>query len=500
LVLVTALLTRLYHLIRAKGSVALSRQGVDEASTAGLLDGEAIHNAWGPPLVELIAAIQQDTKGDRELAQLRTVLGRVADGLALPGRVTQLTLSDLQLLTELSWYFLTKGTTVYPGWSDLLLALSMNEHGRQLLTGHPRPAFNRITTASDQVKKRYEEVTAESWKSLGVRPVSDRDKFYGAVAAVLRRQAQLRRETVKAVSPPPASVFVTTFDLELEMALWAGSTEPFVVAVPVNVLRRGRNDPETKPDLATAVWLGCVIRPTREGDQLAALRSPKHWFLFTDWKDLYDWKEDQEWGSPEDEEEQDMPIVVRLNGCPLIKLPDLTQGGRFSDLGAKVVRHVLHDLPTAADNVDLRIDHAVLLDDHAAMRHIVSEMYMYEPLMRMGLPPELTAGTKSTFSRFWMLMGAQVGDSGVRFRLASQMLAPVFSDQLTGDGGAARAGLAVNRRIDAAVGDLLNWYEFDVVRDQCERTTEQLLHYLRHLQEPSPEGRRGSASEDCPLA
>src|SRR5580693_7660151 len=227
LLLCAALLTRLYHLASAAAPDALSRTGHDRVSLpigrAGSAELET--DALQPVLVlleELISSAEENghDPGDAVLHQ-------------------SLRVADIQLLTELCWYSLTQGTSVYPGWNDLLLHLSTRSSPALFDRWLPRPAFDDIDAACQFVEQRYAATTRLSWTQLEDDDQTDRERFYATVAAVLRQQAALREGFLQSspLQPPIASAFVTSFDLELEMAMWRSSTEPFVVAVPMNLLQ-----------------------------------------------------------------------------------------------------------------------------------------------------------------------------------------------------------------------------------------------------------------------
>lgn len=162
--------------------------------------------------------------------------------------------------------------------------------------------------------------------------------------------------------PPVAVAFVTTFDLEMEMALCRHHPEvPFVVALPVNVaLQTG----DEAIERAASLWLGYVVGPVdpkllasrgddremgqytdQEAEQYAAdtfAREPfaeqppaifsqvaepdiRRWFVLDEDEDRSDTaKSLLRIRSPlvrKLEEAGPLPFIVRLSGSPLVKLP-----------------------------------------------------------------------------------------------------------------------------------------------------------------------------------
>jgi hypothetical protein len=499
LLLCVALLTRLYHLASAAAPEALSRGGYDRASLppgragAAELETDAVKPAL-ELLGELISSAQDHhTMTDTVLAR---ALSKIEESLR---REASLEVADVQLLTELCWYSLTQGTSVYPGWSDLLLHLSA--HNSVALSDRwlPRPAFDDIDAACQFVDERYTDVTRRSWDQLTDEDETDRERFYATVAGVLRQQAALRREAPQSspLQPPIASAFVTSFDLELEMAMWRSSEEPFVVAVPMNLLQDSADPPA---HLASVCWLGCLIRPDHslpDAGQLARLRAPAEsdWFVIsglTNYELAYG----------------NYPVIVRISGSPLMEEPRLwTDDGHWNDLCRRLTDHYrlrLPDEPPGRGEPELRMAHVALLDEYSAMQHAASEFYIYQPgsdssdRVRRGLPAAITGSRSSAFVRFWMMMGVQVSDSSIRYRFASQMTVPTSIDGESGKprNPPRRAGLVVNWRTDDTVRDLLGWYDFDVVTDRCENFQADLQHYLRHLQSDT---RKPAARKSCEL-
>jgi len=503
LLLCAALLTRLYHLASAAAPDALSRTGHDRvtvpAGRAGSAELES--DALAPVLAllgELIASTDQNSPhtGDAVLHQALTT---VDSSLNSRGHRPSLRVADIQLLTELCWYSLTQGTSVYPGWNDLLLHLSTQTSAPLFDRWLPRPSFDDIDAAGEFVKQRYADTTRLSWDQLVDNSESDRERFYATVAGILRQQAALRREFLPSspLQPPIASAFVTSFDLELEMAMWRSSTEAFVVAVPMNLIQ---DVGEPEDCLASVCWLGCLIRPDHnltQAEQLEKLRTPDEadWFLLNG-----DTAYELDYGN--------YPVIVRLSGSPLMSAPRLwtEDGSDWNDLCKRLAKDYYIDLPAEPPDPhepELRMAHVALLEEYSAMQHVASEFLIYQPdrsngRVRQGLPAALFGTRGSAFARFWMMMGVQVSDSSIRYRFASQMTVPTSIDGEAVKKAPTpnRAGLVVNWRTDDTVRDLLGWYNFDVVTDRCEKFQVDLQHYLRHLQSTT---HRPAARTRCEL-
>jgi hypothetical protein len=504
LLLCAALLTRLYHLASAAAPDALSRTGHDRVSIqvgrAGSAELES--DALEPVLAlleELLASTDQNSNAPGD-AVLHQALTTIDNSMNPRGHQPSLRVADIQLLTELCWYSLTQGTSVYPGWNDLLLHLSTRTSPALFDRWLPRPAFDDIDAACQFVEQRYAAATQLSWDQLVDDDESARERFYATVAGVLRQQAALRRSVLQSspLQPPIASAFVTSFDLELEMAMWRSSTEPFVVAVPMNLLQ---DVAEPAAYLASVCWLGCLIRPDHDNlthaEQLDKLRTPaeEDWFLLNG-----DTAYELAYGN--------YPVVIRLSGSPLMAAPRLwtEDGSEWNDLCRRLLKDYHIDMPTEAPDLnepELRMAHVALLDEYSAMQHAASEFLIYQPdqsneRVRQGLPAALFGTRGSAFARFWMMMGVQVSDSSIRYRFASQMTVPtnIDGESVKNPPTPNRAGLVVNWRTDDTVRDLLGWYNFDVVTDRCEVFQVDLQHYLRHLQSST---HKPAARKTCEL-
>jgi hypothetical protein len=503
LLLCAALLTRLYHLASAAAPDALSRTGHDRVSLpvgrAGSAELES--NALAPVLAllgELISSTDSNSP-DTGDAVLHQALTTIDNSLNSRGHESSLRVADIQLLTELCWYYLTQGTPVYPGWNDLLLHLSTRTSPALFDRWLPRPAFDDIDAACWFVEQRYASTTRLSWDKLVDDAESDRERFYATVASILRQQAALRQASrqLSPLQPPIASAFVTSFDLELEMAMWRSSTEPFVVAVPMNILQ---DVAEQATVLASVCWLGCLIRPDHSlthAEQLDKLRTPDEadWFLLNG-----DTAYELAYGN--------YPVIVRLSGSPLMSAPRLwtEDGSDWNELCRRLLKDYHLDQPSDPPDLnepELRMAHVALLDEYSAMQHAASEFLVYQPdrsneRVRQGLPAALFGTRSSAFARFWMMMGVQVSDSSIRYRFASQMTVPTSIDGESVKNAPlpSRAGLVVNWRTDDTVRDLLGWYNFDVVTDRCENFQVDLQHYLRHLQSTT---HRPAARKRCDL-
>ncbi|HEV7721623.1 MAG TPA: hypothetical protein VGO60_10075, partial [Iamia sp.] len=338
---VAALVTALFHALQAQSVAALRRYGDAEATYLQLGSGHLDLDLGGISDIRDLTSLARGridairgngalVADDRPDETIREVLEHIDAGLAhLDGNrqgAPQVTALDLQLLTDLTWFKLTERTLHYPGWADLLLQLSAQAEIETRFHGPPRPVIKQIYAPERTLKQRYLSVTREAWdlrvrggRAEGDAALEARTDFFDAAARVVSAQAVMRREgrygvvyapgdVPDQVQHPVASIFVTTFDLELEMALLA-RRQPFAVVMPVHTFRPGLGPDEMDASLS---WLGCVVdAPPADAplhdDDLERLFRPLRWFPVHTLED--------------DPSVADLPVVVRLNGCPLIDLP-----------------------------------------------------------------------------------------------------------------------------------------------------------------------------------
>lgn len=462
-----------------------------------------------------------DALGGHDRRNLRNtvsaVLEEMVDGLTSKAHRpdVRVRLTDLRALTEFAWFCFTKITrpAVYPGWSDLLLDLSNYD---TVAKSVGMPLFPTIAGAQNLISSRYSAATEESWRRTvsGTRGI---EGHYLAAAKALNAQHQYRkvydRKTV-VLSPPPTTAFVTSFDLELELSLLSLGEE-FTVAMPIHVLN-------TLHGVAHTCWVGLHIPPAGGGGadlpRLRLLRDP----------------EPHQWEILDTAAEKRGPIVVRLAGCPLTRLP--TDVALLETISPRFYKGLLGFIEpflridiwgnarSGADheavletikNEHLQLQHAIVINEHdAVLQSAIDLISIPDPSgdgagkggpVRRGLPASY-ASESSRATRFWMLLGVQIHDSAVRHRLATLISSLPISMELGSPGmpagrknprveeaspeprrtanatsAAGHNGLAVNKHLTALEQDLLFWNGFDIVNADVADFTADLLHYANHL-------------------
>lgn len=521
LAFLAARLTRFYHLSSAASVQATGRWHNDvtmyDRDCPGPFTKEIEPTVISPVMEDLDYLLHRcdENVGDEPAVGglVRSLLRCISDGFVTSKRCT-LRHIHLRTVTEVAWHYLTKNTDIYPGWTDLLYHLLMRSTHcarRDESLTKTRPLYEELHSVTEDIAKIFRNATRASFSARDHKDApTARQEFYDTVAQLLDCQASAVAEQADAVVSdresvdvgvklPPATAFITSFDVELEMALWCAGVS-FSVVLPVHVQR------EQEPK-AALVWLMADIEPdptvTWERQLECLLQEPKAWNVVT--------------SRPLDENHQKRPIIVRLSGCPLFGLPEI-----------KEVSEGLERLVGVTEGVQLH--HAVTIDEYSALQQSRAEQFSSgrderdsEGRQSRALPDELT-GNSSSNPRYWMTLGVQVPDPAIRYRLFSQLslvgcrrrstskiehpemwgevAAHVSTEELAdSDNGpigdfTAFGGLAVNRRIDDDEATLLYWLGFDVVRDDCFAFIKDFEHYADHVKK---RGSRPPVRGRCPL-
>lgn len=488
-VLVAALMSRLYN-------EAAALQDAPPATDHDVLEID-ISDPLGAELIDRFVVRLRDelselaaTAGPVGQSFLATVLGDLSAGLH--ARCPRLRRLDATLLSEIAWHNLTRGTTHYAGWSDTLFDASLKSNRADRDMRWPQIEDPTDKPLLRWLREGLLKTTETSWKSRrsGVE-TTERDSLYDTVASLITAQAQRDKSSLtdyfdrhRQTAFPPGVAYVTSLDIELEMALLARpASTPFVMVVPFELIRQAAT-PE-----AQLVWLYSIV--TREdhaatGDDfdVAHLMSVGEWqFLLPD--------------SFADDfaDAAGYPIVVRLTGSPLVSPPDV-----IPNIPDQILK--LLDIPVR-EKYSLR--NAVIVDEYTGLHHLSSDLRAYmdttSTLQGLGLPSELVGNRGRSLTprdrdleakakdmqggppepdnldqRFWMLLGVQIGDSAIRQRLASL---------LNGTGVTApeafRTGVAVVRRSNPQDRDIFHWLGLDVVAADASEVAPALSHYTAHL-------------------
>lgn len=540
LVLLASLLTSWYNHVRALTSAPLSRWDADEARlepgspAAEELPGLA--EELLDPSLDLIEAITQDLEAGRTHARPSVttavvgLLGLIEENIGSRRKAPNLRLEHLRLLTEICWHFLLIRTSVYPGWTDLLLGLMLTQQIDEHDTyRRARPRYLNLRHLPDAVRDLVRDSTRRSWMlsapdgdEQGDQSAGPRDHLFRTIANVLWAESDTRR--LHRPKAPPATAFVTSFDVETEMGLWTTGLErlaqglpaTFNVVVPVHLVRH-RESEEAEP-----CWMWGEVDPDPSltwDEQLQAILTPNRWHLLSD--DAADASRDRLLASP---------TIIHLSGCPLFALPDLAD----PVIGPPLVNQFRAVDIVSLDTERAEVLHAVTVDEYLALRQAEAEHFWHGASgsssgsrRGRGLPKEFAEASEA-HPRFWMAIGVPIGDPAVRHRLVAQItllrflsgsrtsgVAPAGASAADGPpvasllGHSARvtepqerrarsdvSGVVINRRVNDDEASLLYWLGFDVVRDNCQAFVGDIEHYVDHLR-ADPDDLRTAPQGTC---
>lgn len=275
----------------------------------------------------------------------------------------------------------------------------------------------------------------------------------------------------------------------------------FVVATPVNLVEN-----VTGENLSSALWLGCVVRPNPDRSLLERVTQPDDdaWFLFPP-------SGENRPGSDAAAEGMlaealrghatvlgELPIVVRLAGSPLMRLPAIQdEESGLSPLGQDAFLRVRLDGDLARNDegdtdwvnpvskkglVSARLVHATLLDEHHSIRLSLPEVV--EAKGELALPAEFASALGGAkFWRYWVLLGVEMSDPVIRYRVVAQILGVGLRAGAT-DHRSKRRGVALNRRrLNLRAVEMLAWCGFDVVGDVTAPLpmAAEFQHFVAHL-------------------
>lgn len=545
LVEATAILNSLYFKAKTDQRRAVSRWNdgvipllgvpealVDESDRVG---GRVILAAEVKRLGSLLSRLGQLLKAVKpadapiDVSHLKELVERLRASVTDENLGAPVNVADVQAMTEITWATLVLDTEVYPTWPELLVDLCLQQGSRGIRSGTPRPSFRHASSAEGHLRKLLMPASVASERAYADgHDDNPRDDAYHQYARLLVSQARwLRRAAERSVAaatnaqyPAPevggdgatadepetpllAVAFVTTFDVELEMALRTRyPDQPFVVGVPVHFVHEKSATPDRR-ERATSLWLGYVVRPSDRGSLEAITRPDDNdWFVLSS-ANLKEAK-GEESGPHLDvladgHSLAELPFIIRLSGSPLVQLPDLEDSrGGWKASTDHLRRRALalarsqgevrgtsrkRAAARAGEPVDegtARFAHAPLLEEHHSLRLSLPEIEVSGSSAR-GLPRDLTRLAQANVRRYWMLLGVQLSDSVVRLRLMAQFFSAGLMHGETYN-HPERSGMALNRsRLSARATDLLEWSEFDLVEGELEGMSPHLSHYSDHL-------------------
>lgn len=470
---VSALLTKLFHRAAALMSRPIGHQNEQTSLPDNKNpDAAVIRKSLVEPLVLNLEKFVSLAAEYDALEFLNEYLER----LVWRVRRVEFSLVDVELLTEITWHLMMRDNERYAGWSDLLalVGIKSGSYGP-----HRRGPLLADLGAEDGLMAwligGLEKTTQNSWESRLADASSDREEFYDAVADMIIAQAKLDalrsdKATRDADRYLPGVAFITSFDLELEMALHA-KQQKFVLVAPFELWRG-----EGTQRRAHLAWFYRIVDIPSAGPSLDWLRGDGDWRLLRE--------SALRANETPDTTLRGMPFVVRLTGCPLV------QG---LEMDTTTTQHLIEaQFPGASEGV-LDVGHAVLLDEHTSLHHWTAELRE-----TIRLPRELVAHEEGKAQvngdrRFWMLLGVQITDDAIRHRVAAVVASHSIRGEKPpkiGEGKPHNAlelpwtGVVVNSRSEPAQRDIFQWQGLDVVGGLHNDVQKSLRHYTRHLLAP----------------
>ena len=423
-------------------------------------------------LKELLAEVQRLVNaygggGQQSVQTYMTLLKSVGGSL---GSATQPELwrSQVEALTGFAWHFITDGTPIYPGWADMLLFQAANSSLNQ--KEFTRVPFLRVPVVQNAKPLDENSVLLERLRRVTTRSLEGddgaRDEFYDRVAQVLLQQAQLRRRGGSQL--PLATAFIASFDLELELALWArigeghASVDSFAIVAPVYVVDKDAPRGGFNTELH---WLWRLVTPglgVSAKDLIARPEGTPGSPALGPWQRI----------DPSrrlDRALEAVPSVVHLSGAPLLDMGDDVKDLFGDEVGA--------------------VHHALLLDEHMAAVQFAEDLLdspgpgqLHGEFLRSSTAPKGVAAP-----RFWAFVGTQLADPAIRFRLIANELRSLRAPSQQRvksevnqrfSGGDEHGGVVINDWVPAAEREVFRWFGYDVVKGRAQELVEHLDDFI----------------------
>jgi hypothetical protein len=472
-VLAAALLTTAWHEMVAISGVAARQRELLVLPPTDHLRWAVIAVSQLPSALASLDLVvnEENTRPSPVLATSLAALRGLHDKLEhlLDGDGSRLSGHDISGLVEIAWLLMIEPGGLYPGWRDLMSAAmfaSNTDPSTGLLDlSHPRPALRNLLDATTHAVPitSLEVATTHSWRDRGNG--SPREAFYSGIAEVLAVQ----RSSGGSSDPIPAA-FITSMDLELEMAL-VQRGERFTVVVPYYFLYRGQRETNFR---AMFFWIAATIDPpagAADWEHFDLRQASIPWRVVTG--DLV--------------RRTNGVVVVRLVGSPLMPAAHADSqahnpvngkpfAGRklLAELAELAATHTGSGLDTFEKSYpEWDLTPAFLLDEYSGLHQMAVAV-------QGGLPRNLMAFSRTAAFRYWLAVGVQIDDPLIRMVLASQV-------DTSGDGSNVQhQGVMVNLNITPGEVDLLSWQGFDAVQSPFHPLTGDLVHYADHLRLDKP--------------
>lgn len=442
LILISAQLTRAFHRISLDTCRPISRWGSELASLPQSHDRQtALRDEYTNLLSAACNAAETALKKERSRSPAGGIEDRtITQIVTLVETIRQFSTTDsptitilhLHQVTEVAWYRLVSDVVdnSYPGWTDLMLRLVLAD-GSGVKEGHKRPRVSTIENLASQIRSIVEPASLEAWTHANDSEdrIQNRD-FYNSVARSLWAQAAARRawaadDSRSAVPLPQPIAFVCSFDYELEMALWRTAHEftmqSFSVVVPTYAFENKESEQADFVWLEGRVTVGDSLdysadRPAESA--FDAMRTLSRWRACSSRREVTSFDAEV--------------VVVRLAGCPLISLPNVT---------ADVNSILRNDLASIGLGGVTGFFHSVTVDEYLAVRQTEAEWQWSRDSSDSGkpsraLPVQYLQALANAPRRYWMILGVPFRDPAVRLRILAVLTRqPATRVKTTPEGG-----------------------------------------------------------------
>lgn len=490
----TALLFRARH-----AALAYTGTPVRESEFIRLPDGielQELHYSRLLPARKLLlelSAQADDGAGSQVLKAhqdlFKALLGKVDE---LPHKKFRVTSRDLGALVEVTWQLMIAPLGIYPGWRDLMTLSAFSsfenelEHDFSVLdTRQARPRFETLSGFEPQLQRVRALMGTATKIAVTETGERERTQFFDALARVLRLQSEYR---TAAGSGPFVSAFVTSFDLELELAL-ARQGADFTLVVPYYLTHGPSSE---SPEHIAPIWLATHVKSSE-----VLIKETDGCWMSPEFDDNGQYVKGfhPRWRLANITPNTDPLVVVRLVGSPLMPEALMAHPDRAGQLITRPNEQprkedVLYVGPDTREPYDeylsqalpgalkgqgvdistpIRLDPALVIDEYSGLHRIKTSW-------TSTFPNALTKADDSTF-RYWCGAGLQLDDSLIRL-LTAAYLEPLPSERST-----AQSGVVVNKSFALPQADFLRWQGFAPVKDDYRVLIPELNHLADHLEQ-----------------
>lgn len=342
----------------------------------------------------------------------------------------------VRMLTALVWHRLLKelSPTHYPGWTDLLMRLVLQNERAQL--SHRQPRWKSLVELNNWVAETIVPAAGSTWRvTPETTPITldpEVQGFYDAMGKTLWAQSRVaagygQRQPETSIMHdgvayeamrlphrlPLATAYVTSFDMELERSLWrtldprvtpGGGT--FSIVFPAYL----QSSPNAQD--GEFYWLEKIVT-------VDTARDPDGLFWFRDTTNRGEGPQPRPKIRIMHTRRTDVlghPYVVRLGGCPVINVPRLSELMEDADFARDYKE--LNDNPAPSSGVFV---HSLTVDEFLSLRQVETEQVWrtMKDQQSRTLPEPMRLSEIDGPTRCWALLGIQLRDPAVRVRLLS---------------------------------------------------------------------------------